>query len=231
MPAAVGQVLYVAARRVLAGDREALSVATNDLAAGINELVRDHLVAAGRVDDGMTAHGSDGLRIGQGDRVMTRQNDHQRDVTNRAVWTVSQVHPDGSITVEGVGGKHHQTWLDAEYVREHTHLAYASTTHAVQGETSTHGTLVLTGSTNHAAAYVGMTRGKETNTVHIVATNLDDAREQWVEAADRNRSDLGLDNAAREARRDIDLYADEPVGRPHRDLTAEERLSCSNRQQ
>jgi hypothetical protein len=184
--------------------------------------VRDHLVAAGQVDDGLTAHGSDGLRIGQGDRVMTRQNDHQRDVTNRAVWTVGQVHPDGAITVEGVGRKRHRTWLDAEYVREHTHLAYASTTHAVQGETSTHGTLVLTGSTDHAAAYVGMTRGKETNTAHIVAANMDDAREQWVEAADRNRSDLGLDKAAREARRDVDLYADEPVGRPHRDLTAEE---------
>jgi conjugative relaxase-like TrwC/TraI family protein len=219
---AVDRVAEVAAQRVLAGDREALSVATNDLAAAINEQVRDHLVSAGHVDDGTTAHGSDGLRIGQGDRVMTRQNDHQRDVTNRAVWTVNQVHPDGSITVEGVGRKRHQTWLDAEYVREHTHLAYASTTHAVQGETSTHGTLVLTGSTDHAAAYVGMTRGKETNTVHIVATNLDDAREQWVEAADRNRSDLGLDKAAREARRDVDLYADEPVGRPHRDLTAEE---------
>jgi hypothetical protein len=60
------------------------------------------------------------------------------------------------------------------------------------------------------------------DTVHIGATNMDDAREQRAEAADRNRSDLGLDTAALEARRDVDLYADEPAGRAHRNLTAEE---------
>ena len=45
--------------------------------------------------------------------------------------------------------------------------------------------------TGAAAAYVAMTRGRETNTAHLVAENLDDARKQWVEVFGRDRADLG----------------------------------------
>jgi hypothetical protein len=42
-----------------------------------------------------------------------------------------------------------------------------------------------------------MTRGRETNTAHLVAEDLDDARQQWTLTFARNRTDLGPAHAAR----------------------------------
>ena len=66
--------------------------------------------------------------------------------------------------------------------------------------------------------YVGLTRGRRSNTVHIVAGSLDEAREQWVAAAGRNRADLGLDQAVDAARVEMANYG------PVRPLTATEQL-------
>ena len=85
--------------------------------------------------------------------------------------------------------------MDPDYVRHHLHLAYAATVHGVQGDTADHGDLMLSDATDAAAVYVGLTRGRHSNTVHIIAGSLDQAREQWVQAAGRNRADLGLDQA------------------------------------
>jgi len=54
---------------------------------------------------------------------------------------------------------------------------------------------VLSDGTDAAASYVGLTRGRYSNIVHIIADSFDDAREQWAQAAGRNRADLGLDQA------------------------------------
>jgi hypothetical protein len=55
--------------------------------------------------------------------------------------------------------------------------------------------------------------------VHIVAGTLDQAREQWVAAAGRNRADLGLDQARAAAAAEARDYAptaerDTPTQRP-----------------
>ena len=41
-----------------------------------------------------------------------------------------------------------------------------------------------------------MTRGRDTNTAHLVAEDLDDARQQWAAAFSRDRADLGPAHAA-----------------------------------
>ena len=53
--------------------------------------------------------------------------------------------------------------------------------------------------TTAASGYVGMTRGREANTVHLSPTDLDDARDQWVDAFSRDRADLGPAHAAERA--------------------------------
>ena len=53
----------------------------------------------------------------------------------------------------------------------------------------------FTKSTDAAGAYVGLTRGRHTNTAHFVADTVDQARDQWIEASGRNRVDPGLDQA------------------------------------
>jgi len=93
-------------------------------------------------------------------------------------------------------------------------LAYATTVHGAQGETTHTGHLVLGEHTTAAAAYVAMTRGRENNVAHLVAENLDDARQLWTETFSRDRADLGPTHAARRAAEDLERYA------PHRPLEA-----------
>jgi exodeoxyribonuclease V alpha subunit len=191
---ALAHIAIEAAHRHLAGVSQAVAVDTNDTASAVNEIVREQLVTAGQVDDQNVVHGSDGLRIGVGDQVTTRRNDHETGVANRMTWTVTALTDTGDA--ELYNEKRGETaTVDADYIRQHLHLAYASTVHGVQGETVDHADLMLTDNTTAAAAYVGLTRGRYTNTVHIVTQTIDDAREQWVQAASRNRADLGLDQA------------------------------------
>ena len=65
------------------------------------------------------------------------------------------------------------------YAHEHVELAYATTVHGAQGETTHTGHLMLGEHTSAASAYVAMTRGRDDNVAHLVAENLDDARQQW----------------------------------------------------
>jgi ATP-dependent exoDNAse (exonuclease V) alpha subunit len=203
---ALGHLAWETAHRHLDGVSQAVSVATNDDAAAVNEVVREQLVTAGAVDDTTVTHGSDGLRIGVGDQVMTRQNQPDLGVANRMTWTVTGITDHREVQLYNET-RRQQATVDPDYVRHHLHLAYAATVHGVQGDTADHGDLVLSDATDAAAAYVGLTRGRRTNTVHVIAGNLDQAREQWVQAAGRNRADLGLDQARAAATAEARNYA------------------------
>ena len=200
-----------------AGRTVAVSVATNEAAGQLNAAIRDQLVATGHVDDGQSggtvATTSTGQRLGVGDRIATRSNDRDVDVANRDTWIVTAVHPDGSLTITGTASTAaagHRT-LSASYVNRHVELAYATTIHGVQGETAPAGHLVLDEHTTAAAAYVGMTRGRTANTVHLVAADAADplaaGRQQWIDAAGRGRADLGVEAARTAAERAAAGYA------------------------
>jgi len=63
-----------------------------------------------------------------------------------------------------------------------------------------------------AAVYVGMTRGKDKNRLHVIAENTTDAREQFVAAVERDRADRGLADATERAADAVHgLTADGPV--------------------
>lgn len=91
-------------------------------------------------------------------------------------------------TEQSSGRKHQRTvTLSADYVAEHTHLSYASTAY---------------GALSAAGVYVGMTRGRAMNQLHIVAADLDEARDQFTAALDRDDrdpADRGLTEASRAA--------------------------------
>ncbi len=78
---------------------------------------------------------------------------------------------------------------------EHAHLSYAATAYGVQGATGNGAHTVLSEVTSAAGVYVGMTRGRETNRLRIVATDMADARAQFMEAMERDPADRGLDHA------------------------------------
>lgn len=198
-----------------ARDGDAITAATNDEARELNERIRETRVRAGLVDDHRTTTGSEGLSIGAGDVIQTRQNDSDVRVANRQTWTVQSVGSDGTVWAKenGTGRKQRRTVrLPAEYVDEHTHLAYASTAYGVQGATVPGSHTVLSDALDAAGVYVGMTRGQETNRLHIVAADVDDAREQFTVALARDRADRGLVAATQTAVEAVaGLAADGPV--------------------
>ena len=200
----------LAADALLAGNDGVLLMAdTREQSTALNGAIRDHLVAAGHVDDSRVAVTHAGERLGIGDRVATRLNDRDLGVANRDTWTITALTDDGALVLQG---KHGARVVPAAYARDEVELAYASTVYGAQGETTCEGQVLLGEHTTASSAYVGMTRGRENNVAHLVATDIDDARRQWDEVFSRDRADLGPAHAARRAAEDVERYA------PHRPL-------------
>lgn len=207
-----------AGREHIAAHRDqgtAVTVATNDQARALNEGIRTQQIERGEVDDARTTVGSDGLSIGAGDVIQTRKNDRDLQVANRQTWTVQAIGDDGTVwakEAESGRKRQHTVALPAEYVAEHAHLSYAATAYGVQGATTVGSHTILTDALDAAAVYVGMTRGRQRNVLHIVAPDLENARQQFIDAMARDRADRGLTaatQAAKEATRG--LTGDGPV--------------------
>lgn len=205
-------------------DAKAITVASNDEAARLNDRIRDERTRAGVVDDTTTTTGNDGLSIGSGDLIQTRQNRTELGVANRQQWIVQHVEQDGSLWVWEAHSnrkRENSIHLPAEYVREHTHLSYAATAYGVQGVTVPASHTVLSEQMSGAAIYVGMTRGRETNTLHIVAEDMAEARQQFIEAMEHDQVDRGLaDSTARATEAVCGLVNDGPVKLVDDEITA-----------
>ena len=202
--AAIGAVRTVAA-----------TVATNDEARTLNDRIRAQRVAHGEVDDTTSSSGSDGLPIGVGDVITTRKNDSTLGVANRQTWTVQSIGDDGTVwAVDDFGrSKHPRTVaLPDSYVREHVHLAYSATAYGVQGVTTTTAHTLLSEALDASGVYVGMTRGCDANALHVIAEDLEEAREQFIDALHRDRADRGLQAATTDTQAAVaGLVADGPV--------------------
>lgn len=203
------------AREHIAGQRregEAVTVTSNEEARTVNARIREERVAHGEVNDHHTTTGSDGLPIGAGDVLQTRKNNTKIGVANRQNWIVQHVEQDGALRVrEAEKGRKRQCTvrLPAEYVAEHAHLSYAATAYGVQGATVAGSHTILTDATSAAGVYVGMTRGREQNLLHVVAESQEQAREQFVAAMERDRADRGLTDATERAAEAVRGLVDE----------------------
>jgi hypothetical protein len=186
---------------VIAGRREQVA----DLNAAIRDRRRNDPEEASVVT---TASGE---QLGVGDRVATRRNDPDLQVANRQTWTIAAISDDGGLVLRGHG---RDRPVPAEYANQHVELAYATTVHGAQGDTVDRAHLALGETTGAAAAYVAMTRGRESNTAHLVAESLDDARQQWIDTFGRDRADLGPANARRRAIEAMDRYGPAARRRP-----------------
>jgi exodeoxyribonuclease V alpha subunit len=213
------------------GEPVGVVVDTREQAADLNAMVREHLVAEGRVGDATVVTTRKGERIGVGDHVVSRRNDRELDVANRDAWVVTAVGCGGELVVTPAevtsagcrrGGVHvgvtpaatGERVLPAEYVSAHVELGYASTAHGVQGDTVPAAHLVVGEHTGAASAYVGMTRGRTGNTAHLIAGDLAEAREQWIAVFARDRADLGPAQAADRAAAEAARYAQLSVHLP-----------------
>ena len=178
--------------------------------ADLNAAIRDRR----RTDrEGQVVTTTSGEQLGLGDRVATRRNDPNLQVANRQTWTITAIGEDGEVMLRGHG---RERQVPAAYAKQCVELAYATTAHGAQGDTVDRAHVALSDTTGAAAGYVAMTRGRESNTAHLVAESIEDARQQWIGTFSRDRADLGPAHARRQAIEAIDRYG--PDARRHSSL-------------
>jgi hypothetical protein len=165
----------------LSGQHALLIVDTNEQVARLSAQLRADLVRLGRVEEQGVPLGLQGTWAGVGDIVQARRNGwhlagyhgNRRGPINREQYRVTAVRDDGGLEVTALLGGTDQVAgdriiLPARYVAEHLALGYATTAHAAQGLTVDTCHTVITQTTTAEALYVGMTRGRQANTAHVV---------------------------------------------------------------
>ena len=158
-------------------DRDALLVTdTWEVCDALNTRIHDDTIDS----DAPTVAAARGHRIGAGDIVISRHNDasiavydaadlHKTadPVRNGNRWRVTAVDPTNSRIAARRLGDDARAVFGGEYMREHVHFGYAVTVHAAQGVTADTSHAVLGASATRAAAYVGLTRGRASNSAYL----------------------------------------------------------------
>ncbi len=192
------------------GERVALVVATNDEANAVSESIQQRRIVSGDLRTDAFALGRDGQRMLVGDVIQTRRNDTATDVQNRATWAIAAI-GDERIELTNIADTTERRWVSHEYAAEHAHLAYASTVHGIQGET-TDSSIVGPG-VDAAGLYVGLTRGRQWNEAIVIAHSAEVARSELADAMRRGIPEPTIEDAREAAR--IELYrAARPVAAP-----------------
>ena len=185
---------------VASGRRLALVTSTNAEARHISETIQERLVKAGVLVETTVAVGQDEQRLLVGDIVQTRRNNTDADVENRALWRIAAVRAD-AIELVSLTDSGDRRQVTAEYAAAHMHLAYASTVHGIQGET-TDAAIVGPG-VDAAGLYVGMTRGRLRNEAIVVADRVDAATKILADSMMRGGQEVTLADAAAAAGREL----------------------------
>jgi conjugative relaxase-like TrwC/TraI family protein len=191
----------------LNGRHALLIVDTNTQAADLSAQLRARLVEYGQVDDERTASlASSGNRVGRGDLIQTRRNawhlngyrGNKRAPFNRDEFQVIEVLDDGGLRVAPLARGSRRPVpgetmvLPATYVRDWVALGYAATVHSSQGLTVDSSHLVATQNTSVHALYVAMTRGRATNTAHVVTQSVSKEAEYAETTAAAKRTPLSV---------------------------------------
>jgi Ti-type conjugative transfer relaxase TraA len=161
--------------------------------AELNQLARGRMRDAGALDgEDRVLRTERGERaFAPGDRVMFLRNERSMGVKNGSLGTVEKI--DGaSLAVRLDGADRREVRFDLKDYAQIDH-GYASTIHKSQGVTVDHGHLLASDGLDRHAAYVGMSRHRETLAVHYGADDFKD-RDQLTRTLGRERAkDTTLD--------------------------------------
>ncbi len=114
-----------------------------------------------------------------GDILRTRRNDrhlplgHDGHVRNGDRFTVLGPAPSGGLLVEELAGRG-RTTLPATYLAQHATYGWACTIDGAQGATADLGILLARPGLDREHLYVGITRGRQANHVHVSTEPTDD---------------------------------------------------------
>lgn len=160
----------------LRGKNVLLLAGSNEEAAELSRRVQSRLIELGAVGDPKVSL-SDGNRGGTGDliraRLNTTINAGGRELSNRdTLRIVSFRSREVMVRRRELDG----TWTDPfpvprPYLAKSAELDYAGNTHVGQGRTVDAGILYVSDSLSKQGFYVGMSRGRDSNTAEIVTGN------------------------------------------------------------
>jgi len=157
----------------LRGKDVLLLAGSNAEAAELSRRVQAKLAQMGSVGPPQ-APLSGGNHAGVGDLVRARLNTEidagGRQLTNRDTLQVTAFRgPDAQVRRQRPDGTWTGTFrVPRSYLARNAELAYAGNVHVAQGRTVDTAHLLITDSLSRQALYVGMTRGRESNTAHVV---------------------------------------------------------------
>ena len=160
----------------LRGKNVLLLAGSNSEAADLSRRIQAKLIQLGRVGQPRAAL-ADGNQAGTGDliraRLNTTINAGGRELTNRDMLKITGWHgPHAQVRRRDLDG----TWtslflVPRSYLADSAELDYAGNTHVGQGRTVDTAHLLVTETLSRRSLYVGLTRGRDSNTAHIVTGN------------------------------------------------------------
>ena len=160
----------------LRGKDVLLLAGSNAEAAGLSRRLQAKLTQMGSVGP-PRAPLAGGNHAGVGDLVRARLNTEidagGRQLTNRDTLKITAFRgPDTEVRRQRLDGTWTGTFrVPRAYLARHAELAYAGNIHVAQGRTVDTTHLLVTESLSRQALYVGMTRGRQANTAHVVTGN------------------------------------------------------------
>jgi Ti-type conjugative transfer relaxase TraA len=181
-----------AVRQARPGASQVMLAHTRADVAELNQLARARMRDAGELGEDQLVQTERGERaFATGDRVMFLRNERSLGVKNGSLGTVEKI--DGaSLAVRLDGADRREVRFDLKDYAQIDH-GYASTIHKSQGVTVDHGHLLASDGLDRHAAYVGMSRHRETLAVHYSADDFKD-RAQLTRTLGRERAkDTTLD--------------------------------------
>jgi conjugative relaxase-like TrwC/TraI family protein len=192
------------------GKTVAIVASTNDHVDALNDAIQRLRLTVGDLDPDAAAPIAGGEHAYVGDIVATRRNDRrlctERDepVRNRDLWTVVAAHSGGALTVSHLCG-HGTVTLPADYTRDHVRLGYAATEHGHQGDTVDVAIALVSSATTHRGLYVGVTRGRDENRIHVITDTADvgEARDVLDAVLAYDRADIPAVSQRRHLAREV----------------------------
>jgi conjugative relaxase-like TrwC/TraI family protein len=215
------------------GGRETLLIAaSNEEAATLARLARERLIELGEISGAEEITLADGNAAGTGDLVRARLNTRieadgqtlaNRDTIRIDGWQDSGF---GRLAVAsrktGPGEWSRQFLVPAAYLEQSAELDYAGNVHVAQGRTVDTGHLVVSEGMTRDQLYVGFTRGREKNTIHVVTGPTDPAQ---PDRAERKAYSMAALQRATELRQAGDAAAADAVGYRMPDRPSDRQLA------
>lgn len=145
-----------------------------------------------------------------GDQVVCTRNDHSSGVRNGTVGEITGIdHRTTTVTVATEEGDRilGRDYLGAGWMRH----GYAVTVHKAQGRTCDHGLLLASDNLHREMGYVGLSRGRESNRMHVVSSEPADELERHGRHEERaDPYDLVVESLHKSAAKELAIDHSEP---------------------